>query len=145
MQNDRAPDTRATLPRALPLDSRNLDRELRQLYRQHQRILRACDRIEKWKQEIVEADAELLAKPSAAREKVLEKMVEGRREKILAEFSDLRLTQTQIESMSNALRVVLQKMERRLPGLDAPADSTRPATFSRYFRHSFCATVPPME
>jgi RNA polymerase primary sigma factor len=38
-------------------------------------------------------------------------MIDSRREKILDEFCGLRLNQTQIESMSNALRVVLQKMD----------------------------------
>ena len=79
--------------------------------KESQRLLRACDHISKWKAEIAASTRELTEGPTPARKKTLERMIESRREKILEEFGGLRLNQTQIESMSNALRVVLQKME----------------------------------
>ncbi len=79
--------------------------------KESQRILRACDRIAKWQDEITACQQELDEGATPARGKVLEKMIATRHEKILDEFTNLRLTQTQIEAMSNALRVVLQKIE----------------------------------
>ena len=79
--------------------------------KESQRILRACEHIEKWQEEIKACGKELRSGPTKAREKILEKMKVSRKEKILDEFTGLRLTQTQIEAMSNALRVVMQKIE----------------------------------
>ena len=75
------------------------------------RIARAVDRIETWQQEIEKARKELGGKPTDARRKTLEKMVSGREQKIMDEFVGLRLSTNQIESMSNALRTVYNKIE----------------------------------
>jgi len=76
-----------------------------------QRIERCADKIQKWNKEIHKAEKELKGKTTPARKKVLEKMIEGRREKALAEIVDLHISNGQIESMSNSLRVVLQKID----------------------------------
>jgi RNA polymerase primary sigma factor len=75
------------------------------------RIARAVDRIETWQQEIEKARKELGGKPTDARRNTLEKMVSGREQKIMDEFVGLRLSTGQIESMSNALRTVHNKIE----------------------------------
>jgi RNA polymerase primary sigma factor len=75
------------------------------------RIERAAEKIQGLNKEIAKAEAELGKRTSEARAKVLEKMVEVRREKALAEFVDLRLSIHQVETMSNSLRVVLQKID----------------------------------
>jgi RNA polymerase primary sigma factor len=76
------------------------------------RITRAVDRIEAWQQEIEKARKELGGKkPTEARRKTLEKMVSGREQKVMDEFVGLRLSTGQIESMSNALRTVHNKIE----------------------------------
>ncbi|HEX9642090.1 MAG TPA: sigma-70 factor domain-containing protein, partial [Candidatus Krumholzibacteria bacterium] len=56
------------------------------------RIERAAEKIQGLNKEIAKAEAELGKRTSEARAKVLEKMVEVRREKALAEFVDLRLS-----------------------------------------------------
>ncbi len=81
--------------------------------KESQRILKAVERIENWKAEMAAARAELKSrpKPKQHRIKTLEKMIEGREQKILDEFVGLRLSTQQVEAMSNALRVVLQKID----------------------------------
>ncbi len=79
--------------------------------KESQRILRICDRIEKLTEEIVGARKEMKSRCSAARSKQLEKMIEGREAKVLEEFVSLKLSNNQVEAMSNALRVVLQKVD----------------------------------
>ncbi len=74
------------------------------------RIMRCVDKIEKWNEEIEKAKKELKGKPAAARAKTLEKMIEGRQEKVMTEFCALKMSNRQIESMSTSLRVVLQKI-----------------------------------
>jgi RNA polymerase primary sigma factor len=79
--------------------------------KESQRILRVCDKIEKLTEEIVSARKERKTRCSAARAKQLEKMIEGREQKVLEEFISLKLSNNQVEAMSNALRVVLQKVD----------------------------------
>jgi RNA polymerase primary sigma factor len=79
--------------------------------KESQRISRAVEKIEKMQQEITKARKELRGKVTSARQKTLEKMVSSREEKIVEEFVGLKLSNSQIESMSNSLRVVLQKID----------------------------------
>jgi RNA polymerase primary sigma factor len=75
------------------------------------RISRVVDHIEQWREEITKERKELAKNPAAARANTLEKMVVAREEKIVSEFCSLKLTNQQIESMANSLRVVLQKID----------------------------------
>ena len=79
--------------------------------KESQRIARAADRIEKLNEEIYKAQRELDRKPGETRKLTLEKMVETRRQKALEEFVALHLGNSQVESMANSLRVVLQKID----------------------------------
>ena len=92
------------------------------------RIARAVDRIENWQAEIVKARKELGGKPTDARRNTLEKMISGRETKIVDEFVGLRLSSNQIESMSNALRTVHNKIENVREHISSiEAEITRPA------------------
>jgi RNA polymerase primary sigma factor len=79
--------------------------------KESQRIARTVEKIENWQAEIVKAQKELTGKVTEARGKTLVKMVSGREQKILDDFVSLRLSANQIESMSNALRTVHNKIE----------------------------------
>jgi len=79
--------------------------------KESQRIARTVEKIENWQAEIVKAQKELTGKVTEARGKTLVKMVSGREQKILDDFVSLRLSTNQIESMSNALRTVHNKIE----------------------------------
>jgi len=76
-----------------------------------QRIARTVEKIEAWQAEIVKAEKELSGKTTEARGRTLEKMVSGRKKKLVDEFVALRLNSNQVESMSNALRTVHSKIE----------------------------------
>ncbi|HKK71399.1 MAG TPA: RNA polymerase sigma factor RpoD [Candidatus Krumholzibacteria bacterium] len=81
--------------------------------KESQRITRAVDRIEKWQAEIRETRRELEDDDlTAGRRKTLEKKIDTREQKILDEFVGLKLSTAQVESMSNALRTVMGKIER---------------------------------
>ena len=81
--------------------------------KESQRITRAVDKIEKWQAEIREARKELAdGDLTAGRRKTLEKKIETREQKVLDEFVGLKLSTAQVESMSNALRTVMGKIER---------------------------------
>ena len=79
--------------------------------KESQRITRAVDKIEKMQGEVAKYRKELKGKATAARKKQLEKMVSTREQKILDEFVGLKLSTSQVESMSNALRTVMNKIE----------------------------------
>jgi len=79
--------------------------------KESQRLERGLDKITRMREEIASAQEELKSKPKDHRRKVLEKMIEGRRTKILDEFLNLKLNIRQIEAISNSLRVVLQKID----------------------------------
>jgi len=79
--------------------------------KESQRIVRAVDKIEKMQSEMEKARKELKSKCTAARKKTLHKMIESREQKVLDEFVGLKLSTGQVESMSNALRTVMNKIE----------------------------------
>ena len=79
--------------------------------KESQRILRAVEKIEKLQDEIRGLKSELKRDPNVARRKQVEKMIEARQQKELDEFVGLKLSTSQVESMSSALRTVATKIE----------------------------------
>ena len=74
------------------------------------RILRALDRIECWRQEILTQRAELDTCENSARVATVTRMIHTREKKTLATFLDLRLAPAQIEQLANKLLVVHDKI-----------------------------------
>jgi RNA polymerase primary sigma factor len=75
------------------------------------RLLKALDRIEKLRKEAAGCQKELDTCSNANRAATVQRMLQGRQQKILDEFLDLHLAPAQIEQLANKLMLVHGKVE----------------------------------
>ncbi len=75
-----------------------------------QRIQRAVDWIERWQKEIADQRREGRAAGNSTRTATLARMIQSREKKIMETFQDLHLSPSQVEQLSNKLRLVHSKV-----------------------------------